>query len=92
MLRISNNSETEEARLRLDGNVTGPWVKELEASCEAALSGGKRLRIDLGGVGFVDEAGITLMHGLKAKGVDLVNCSPFIKLQLGLNGEFFRET
>ena len=89
MLRISKNdlSTDETTRLRLDGSLAGPWVQELSLLCEPFLAEGERIQIDCGGVAFVDGDGITLMHNLRAKGVALVNCSPFITLQLAQQGE-----
>ncbi len=83
MLRIT---ETDMAvngtRLRLDGKLVGPWVNELRLLCEPILANGEQIQVDCGGVSSVDSDGIALMHILQAKGVMLVNCSPFIKLQL----------
>ncbi|HEX7286131.1 MAG TPA: STAS domain-containing protein [Candidatus Angelobacter sp.] len=92
MLRISEtNTANKGAILRLDGSLTGPWVHELRLACEPILAQGEGLQIDCGGVSFVDTAGISLLQALRSKGTSLVNCSPFIKLQLERNGSKSRK-
>jgi len=71
--------------LRLDGSLTGPWVHELRLMCESKRVDSGAMQIDCGGITFVDAAGVALMRGLQSKGVRLVNCSPFIKMQLAQN-------
>jgi anti-anti-sigma regulatory factor len=85
MLRISEN-DIKGTTFRLDGSLTGSWVHELRLLCELKLADGGAIQIDCGGVTFVDAAGVALMQGLQSKGVRLVNCSPFIKMQLAPNG------
>lgn len=88
MLRISEiSSVLDGKKLSLDGSLTGPWVQELKLACEAVLAQGDAMQIDCRGVSFVDAAGIALLRGLQARGAALVNCSPFIRLQLEQNGE-----
>jgi hypothetical protein len=68
--------------LRLEGHLGGPSVAELPRCCGGVLSAGKDLRIDLAGVSFVDREGIALLRTLKLAGVGLINCTPFVGLQL----------
>jgi ABC-type transporter Mla MlaB component len=84
MLRITETDvAVDGAKLRLDGKLAGPWVCELKLRCEPILAKSERIQMDRGGVSSIDSDGIALMQILQAKGVTLVNCSPFIKLQLG---------
>jgi ABC-type transporter Mla MlaB component len=84
MLRITETDvAVDGAKLRLDGKLAGPWVCELKLRCEPILAKSERIQMDCGGVSSVDSDGIALMQILQAKGVTLVNCSLFIKLQLG---------
>ncbi len=84
MLRITETDvAVDGAKLRLDGKLAGPWVCELKLRCEPILAKSERIQMDCGGVSSIDSDGIALMQILQAKGVTLVNCSPFIKLQLG---------
>jgi hypothetical protein len=49
MLRISADDMTGELiSFRLDGQVTGRWVKLLRRTCEAQLKKGKRVNIESG--------------------------------------------
>jgi anti-anti-sigma regulatory factor len=89
MLRISQQPAQNEGGaiyLRLEGQVTGPWVEELRRVCtETSESNGRRqdrLVIDLAGVSFMDADGITLFCELAARRVLFTNCSPFIAEQL----------
>ncbi len=83
MLRISLvESPGRTITLRLEGQVTGPWVPELRRSCDRALAGGDGLTLDLAGVSFLDADGITLLRSLADRRVALTSCSPFVTQQL----------
>jgi hypothetical protein len=86
MLRISDVSENGTLRLRLDGQLSGPWVRELAGACAEALSrrshGKPRLVLDFGGVSFLDADGIALVRELTLQGVRIANGSAFVTEQL----------
>jgi anti-anti-sigma regulatory factor len=83
MLKIvSLESHDRSLILHLEGRVMGPWVAELRRSCDAALTGGSALTLDLGGVSFIDGEGIALFRSLTGQRVVLENCSPFVSEQL----------
>jgi anti-anti-sigma regulatory factor len=89
MLRISQGSAQSEGRattLRLEGQVTGPWVEELRRVCTDTLGNDGHskghLVIDLAGVSFLDADGIALFRDLAARRVLFTNCSTFIAEQL----------
>jgi anti-anti-sigma regulatory factor len=94
MLRISKSAVENEGgatHLRLEGQVTGPWVEELRRVCtETSGNNGHstdRLVIDLAGVSFLDADGIALFHELAARRVLFTNCSSFVAEQLrGVGG------
>lgn len=70
MLRIL----IDEATLRLEGRLAGPWVDEL-ARCWTnlrALRGGREIRVDLDGVTFIGPAGKALLRGIHEEGALLV--------------------
>ena len=69
---------TDEAILRLEGRVIGPWVEEVRRSCESVFSRGARLTLDLSDVSFVDREGVDLLRSLRDRHVALENCSPFV--------------
>jgi anti-anti-sigma regulatory factor len=72
--------------LRLEGQVTGPWVEELRRVCTEVLGnnehGKGHLVIDLAGVSFLDADGIALFRELAARRVLFTTCSTFIAEQL----------
>ena len=83
MLKISGLELKDHApTLRLEGQVIGPWVEELRGVCERLLSQRQPLTLDLAGVSFLDRDGITLLRGLVARHVALINRSPFVAEQL----------
>ncbi len=83
MLRISANEATSEAiTLRLDGQISGRWVKLLEGTCEAQLNKGARVIIDLKNVSFADRDGIALLRNLTDRRVKFLNALPFIAEQI----------
>ena len=82
MLKISDSEKDLDVTLRLDGQVTGPWVEVLRRSCDMALHRGARLTLDLSHVSFADSDGIYLLKGLIVRQVRLVNASPFLVEQI----------
>jgi anti-anti-sigma regulatory factor len=83
MLRITPiESGNHRLVLRLEGRVSGPWVSELSEVCEGALSNGAPLILSLAEVSFLDTAAVDLLTKLQTRGVEVVDCSMFIKEQL----------
>lgn len=83
MLRISwQVLPSREAALRLEGQVSGPWVDELRRVCERLLAVHDSLSLDLNAVTFVDGHGVALCRSLQAQHVALLHCSPFVAEQL----------
>ncbi len=68
------------AVLRLQGQLIGPWIDELERAY-AALSAGE-VAMDLSEVSFVERRGVELLQSLGARGVPLLHCSAFVAEQL----------
>lgn len=69
--------------LRLEGEISGPWVDETSRLCEGIMANGQRLRIDLADVTFADRTGVELLGNLRTRQAMLDHCSPFLKAQLG---------
>lgn len=83
MLRITPiESGNHKVVLRLEGRVSGPWVSQLVEECEKVLSAGADLVLNLAEVGFLDAAGVDLLTSIQARGVQLADCSIFVKEQL----------
>jgi len=61
MLRITVDDGVDHISLRLECDISGPWVSELEDSWRAARVLGRRLSVDLTEVQYVDRAGRYLL-------------------------------
>jgi ABC-type transporter Mla MlaB component len=78
MLKISVLEPSEgAAMLRLEGRLIGPWVVELQRTCEETLGTGRAVCLQLGDVEFVDPQGVALLAEFQARGVPLLGCPPF---------------
>jgi anti-anti-sigma regulatory factor len=83
MLRIHIGEPVSEiATISLEGRVIGPWVETLRQACDAVLSHGTGLVLDLSDVAFVGREGLELLRSLRDRQVVLRNCSPFVGEQL----------
>ena len=83
MLRISNSeSETDVVTLRLEGQIIGDWIAELNGVCERILTAGRKVTLDLGDVSLIGRSGLTLLASLSQRGIAFVRCSPFQEAQL----------
>lgn len=72
MLKITVNSELEEVLMKLEGELAGTWVGDLEQCWQTtrASFAAKRACLDLTGVTRVDDAGrylLALIHGSGAR-------------------------
>jgi len=85
MLKISvNEFEGSVVTLRLEGQIVGAWICELDRACERMLTAGRKVVLDLGDVTFIDRPGLALLGSLSQDAVKLAHCSPFQKEQLRL--------
>ena len=83
MLRISTSAADGGAvTLRLDGQLTGQWVKLLQGTCSAQLEKGAQVMIDLKHVSFVDREGLALLRSLADREINILNALPFIAEQI----------
>jgi anti-anti-sigma regulatory factor len=83
MLKISQAGKANHSvTLKLEGRVVGPWVGELRQVCEALLTEGRSLKLDLAEVTFADTDGVGVLSSFKLRGVRFANCSPFVEEQL----------
>jgi hypothetical protein len=79
MLKISQAGKAGHSlTLKLEGSVIGPWVGELQLTCEALLNQGRMLNLNLNNVTYADAEGAKLLADLKSRGVTFESCSPFI--------------
>jgi len=86
MLKISKAEPVNHAVvLCLEGRVVGPWVTELQKSCDEVLTEGRSLKLRLADVEFMDAQGVALLSSLRSRGVALLECPPFATEQLKAN-------
>ena len=78
MLRITIYDSAREFRLRLEGRLAGPWVREVEMCWQTALSvvGGRAVVVDLRDVDFVDDAGERLLAAMHQRGTQFLAARP----------------
>ena len=87
MLKISKIEPVNQAVvLRLEGRIVGPWVTELQKSCDEALADGRSLKLHLADVEFMDTRGVALLSRLQSSGVALLESTPFVSEQLKVAG------
>jgi anti-anti-sigma regulatory factor len=74
MLKITVQPEPDRIRLKLEGNLAGMWVSEVEDSWRAihAIGDDRPLYLDLTGVEHVDRAGRYLLGLLHCSGARLI--------------------
>ena len=88
MLKISQIGPVNHTvTLRVEGRIVGPWVAELQHSCEEVLTEGQTLKLHLAEVEFMDLRGVALLSSLRSRGVVLLECPPFAAEQLKATGE-----
>jgi anti-anti-sigma factor len=70
MLRITVQTEADKTLLKLDGKITGPWVKELESCWETLRQAQVRQKmvVDLTDVSFINSAGNLLLERMHREG------------------------
>ena len=74
MLRITIHDAPPTLTFRLEGRLAGPWVRELEECCRAALASQREpiLRVDLTGVTCIDGAGQACLTALHRQGAEFI--------------------
>ena len=83
MLKITQaRSANRSVTLRFEGRLVGPWIGEACKTCEKILAEGCALKLNLGGVDFVDRDGVAFLNKLISRGVKLSACSLFVEEQL----------
>ena len=75
MLRITIQESAKASTFKLEGKLTGPWVRELEHAWTAA-SASPALIVDLADVTFIDCAGKGLLARMHESGATLIAHSP----------------
>ena len=63
---------------KLEGKLREPWVTEVVRLCAAGDGPTSQKRLDLSGLTFVDQAGLTLLKDLIRGGILVSACSGFV--------------
>lgn len=73
-MKLTIHDNVEMLRFQLEGDLTGPWVQELEQCWRTASStlGARMVQVDLRKVTNMDDAGRNLLLQLGASGAHLV--------------------
>lgn len=84
MLKITVQTEVDEIRMKLEGDLAGTWVGDLEECWRAnrSSSGGKPACLDLTGVLRVDDAGRYLLALIRGSGARMVSAGVEMKALL----------
>jgi len=84
MLKITLHDSAHEFRLKLEGRLSGLWVRELEQCWRTATSTtyGRKSVLDLGEVDFVDPEGEALLAIMHRQGVEILAETPLIRAVL----------
>lgn len=84
MLRITPLVAKEQAILRLEGELRGPWVRELAKAWQGVWRrvGLKRIRVDLRALSFADERGKSVLVAMRQDGAEFVAADPLISALL----------
>ena len=74
MFRITTRASVDELVIKLEGNLVGPWVRELDTCWRDALTQlvGRRMQVDLTAVCHVDAEGRELMARMHRAGAAFV--------------------
>ena len=79
MLKITVEKALPNTRLILEGSISGPWVTELNKAIIGSRCQPDAIQLDLTGIHFADEQGLSLIRELMVWGVSLAAESPFIR-------------
>ena len=73
MFRTTIHSDPKTLTFRLEGRLTGPWVRELEDCWQSTRTdSGTPVRFDLSGLTFIDATGKAFLAARHAQGAELV--------------------
>jgi ABC-type transporter Mla MlaB component len=81
MLKITLHDSASELRFKLEGKLSGLWVKELRQSWQTAQSTvrNRKTVLDLADLEFVDPEGQALLEEMHRQGVTMIAMSVFIR-------------
>ena len=78
MLRLTWYRDAPTARLKAEGEISGPEGRVFREECRKGIAGEGRLEIDLRGVSYLENAAADDLQELVRLGVKIVDCSAFV--------------
>ena len=79
MLKITRSEESERGDvLKLEGKLLGPWIDVLASACGEVDLDPNRVKLDLGGLTYVDAEGVEFLRSLIREGTQVIACSEFV--------------
>jgi len=85
MLRVTPQTAVDGIeRFRLDGQLAGAYVAELDRALQPSLQASRDVALDLQGLTFVDAEGADLLKALASRNVEIHGCSDFVAQLLAL--------
>lgn len=78
MLRITRSDDATRLLLKLEGRIVGDWVAVLADELDSLADANPALVLDLSGVEFATDAGVDVLLAARARGVQLLSCSPLL--------------
>jgi ABC-type transporter Mla MlaB component len=78
MLRVTPIQTERTTTLKLEGNLSGPWVDELRQCWAKLVAENAQVEVDLRGLNFLDPSGTTLLLRMERQGSRLFGSSLFI--------------
>ena len=82
MLRITRLHGVDHDTLLLEGKLLKGWIDELQRALEQARQDGRRIALDLSGLRFIDEEGVSFLRECRRHGALLLEASPFVSALL----------
>jgi anti-anti-sigma regulatory factor len=80
MIRIiQENENPTEVALRIEGRIVASSLGALERDCDRCLQAGKRIRLDLSRVTYVDACGAAALVRMMEGGAEIANQSALIR-------------
>jgi ABC-type transporter Mla MlaB component len=75
-MRVQANPQS--LRVRLDGQLTGEYVPELEKALAGQSSDTRKVALDLSRVTFIDHAGMKFLCGVKSRNVAIEKIPSYV--------------
>jgi hypothetical protein len=76
VLKITTEATGAQMKIKLEGRLIGPWVKELESVWKSVPTNGKTLQVDMCSVSSVDSDGKELLWRMHRSGAELIADGP----------------